>query len=324
MIRLFHMINLPYHLSINLSEIITSSDTIRKEILTTPLSPKEEIKLRWEASLEKTYWGLTLADNPLSRKEMAKLISNMPPKKMADDEKEVLSYKNTLDYIRNNWTASKNLLSVNDVLNIYNISSKSVFGSTLSYYKSKVKEVSQILKYVESGNDHPIIKAGLIQIEIIKLSPFENATGRVARLLSHLILTKHGYDLRGLLILEDYYRNDLVALRDATKTIDIHKSATMWLEYFSLGVLNGMNKTLQIINNNKSQNIISQSYWKLNERLQTIVNTLENPSKKITNKDVQKEFNVSQITASRDLGKLTSMGILLAHGKGRSVFYTKV
>ncbi|EKE05146.1 MAG: Fic family protein [uncultured bacterium] len=163
-----------------------------------------------------------------------------------------------------------------------------------------------------------------MQIEIIKLSPFENATGRVARLLSHLILAKYGYNLRGFLVLEDYYRADIVTLRNVSKSIELHGSATIWLEYFSLGVVNGMQKVINNIQNTTPSSIISQSYWKLNERLEKIISFLENPNSKITNKDVQKQFGVSQITASRDLTKLTSMGILLSHGKGRSITYTKI
>ena len=318
------MINLPFHLSENLANNLKLSDLERERVLLYPISPRQEIKLRWEANLEKIYWGLTLAENPLSKKQMAKILADAPLKKMTDSQKEVVSYKAALDFIRNNWTGNNNLLTTRDVLNIYDLSCKSVFGSTTSYFKSKEKEVLQILKYVESGNDHPIVKAGLIQIEIIKLSPFENATGRVARLLSHLILSKYGYDLRGMLVLEDFYRSDLVTLKDISNSVERYKSATIWLEYFSQGVLNGMQKTLDNIKNNKSLNVVSSSYWKLSERLQKITNSLENPNSKITNKDVQKKFGVSQITASRDLTKLTSLGILLAHGKGRSVFYTKV
>jgi len=35
-------------------------------------------------------------------------------------------------------------------------------------------------------------------------------------------------------------------------------------------------------------------------------------------------FKVSQITASRDLSKLGALGLLFIHGKGRSVYYTKI
>jgi len=74
----------------------------------------------------------------------------------------------------------------------------------------------------------------------------------------------------------------------------------------------------------KSQDNLPSSFWKLNGRQQSILSVLENPGEKITNKDVQKKFGVSQITASRDLSHLTTLGLLLAHGKGRSVYYTKV
>lgn len=318
------MVNLPFHLSTNITDNLDSSDRLRTKILTYPIALKQEIKLRWEANLEKVYWGLTLADNPLSKKQMAKIISNPPLKKMSDYQKEVVAYYNAILYIRNNWTASRDFISAKDVLNIYDISCKNVFGSSTSYFKSKESEIVEILKYVESGKDHPIIKAGLLQIEITKLSPFENGTGRVARLLSHLILAKHGYDLRGFLVLEDYYRADLMALKNISKSVEMHNSATIWLEYFSKGFLKGMEKTINNIENNRSINVISSSYWKLNERQQKIINLLENPNKRITNKKIQKEFDISKITASRDLAKLSSMGMLLSHGKGRSVSYTKI
>ena len=64
--------------------------------------------------------------------------------------------------------------------------------------------------------------------------------------------------------------------------------------------------------------------WKLTERQKKIMEKLENPNIQITNRDVQKMFTVSQITASRDLSKMVNLGILLPHGKGRSIFYTRV
>lgn len=318
------MVNLPYNLSENLAQILKESDRIKNEILTTPLSPNIELRHRWETTIEKIYWGLTLADNPLSKKEMAKLLNGQVLKKMSGHQKEVFGYAKTINYIRNHWTANKNAITTKDILNIYDLSCKEAFGSTTSYFKSKQTEVEEIIKYIESGKDHPIIKAGLLQIETIKLSPFENGTGRVARLLSQLILSKYGYDIRGLLCIEDYYRNDLVALKTASFSVERYKSATVWLEYFSTGVLESLKKAHDKVINNKTTNVVSNSYWKLNDRLQKIIDLMENPNIKITNKEVQKRFNVSQITASRDLAKLASLGILLSHGKGRSVSYSKL
>ncbi len=314
------MNNLSYNLSETITENIKSIEELRKKILFTPINPKRELLLRWEANINKSYWGLTLADNPLSKAQMVKILSNPLPKKLKESEKEVISYIQTLSTIRENWTGSQALITTKDVLNIYDLSCKNVFGSTSSYYKSKEDLVYKILNFIESGKEHPVIQAGLLQIEIIKLSPFENGTGRVARLLSHLILSKYGYDLRGLLVIEDYYREDLMSLKEATRSIETRKNATNWLEYFTTGIKKGMERTLDNIT---KQNTAFDRKWKLSNRQKIIFEKLDNPNIKITNREVCKMFSISQITASRDLSKMVNLGLLLPHGKGRSVFYTK-
>ncbi len=315
------MINLSYNLSEKISENLLKINELRTKILLTPIKPSNEIKLRWESNINKAYWGLTLAGNKLSKNQMLKLMSNPLPKKLSDSEKEVISYTNTLRVIYEDWSASKTAFNTKTVLDMYDLSCKPVFGSSSSYYKSKEEEVAQILKFIESGKDHPVIKSGLLQIEIIKLSPFENGTGRVARLLSHQMLSRYGYDVRGLLTLEEYYRSDLVSLREATKSIEKYKNATKWLEYFTEGVKKELEKLLRTVESLEHSQ--TKSNWKLSDRQKKIIELFENPEIKITNKLIQKEFRISQITASRDLSKMVNLGILLPHGKGRSVFYTK-
>lgn len=320
------MNNLSYNLSETITENLKSIEELRKKILFTPINPKKELLLRWEANINKAYWGLTLADNPLSKAQMIKILSNPLPKKLKGSEKEVVLYMQTLSFIRENWTGSSSLITTKDVLDIYDLSCKNVFGSTSAYYKSKEDLVAKILTFIESGKEHPVIQAGLLQIEIIKLSPFENGTGRVARLLSHLILSKYGYDLRGLLVIEDYYREDLISLKEATKSIEVSKNATKWLEYFTTGIKKAMEKTYTNVSGLGSGNYkknTSALIWKLSNRQKLIFEKLDNPNIKITNREVCKMFDISQITASRDLSKMVNLGLLLPHGKGRSVYYTK-
>ena len=76
--------------------------------------------------------------------------------------------------------------------------------------------------------------------------------------------------------------------------------------------------------NLSSEDYLPNSFWQLNDRQKSILGFLENPDATITNKRVRSLFKISQITASRDLTKLANLGLLFAHGKGRSVFYTKV
>jgi hypothetical protein len=315
------MNNLSYTLTDKIQEDIKAIEVLRSKVLLTPIKPKTELKLRWEANINKTYWGLNLADNPMTKAQMSKLMSNTLSKKLKNTEKEVISYMNTLNLIREFWTANITALNSRGILEIYDLSCKPIFGSTASYFKSKELEIKKILAFIESGKDHPVIKAGLLQIEIIKLSPFENGTGRVARLLSHLMLARYGYDLRGLLVLEDYYRSDLVSLKEATNSIEKDKNATKWLTYFITGIKLGLEKVLKNLDIVRSSNTVS--FWKLSERQKRILEGINNPEVKITNKLIQKMFKISQITASRDLSKMANLGILLSHGKGRSTYYTR-
>lgn len=316
------MINLSYQKSEDIINVIEYIERLKIKILTTPLKPVIESKLKWEAKISKAYWSLTLAKNPLSRTQISKLLSNPLPKRMDQYQKEIIGYVNAVNYIENNWTGDYKELTTNEILKLYDLSSRDVFGSTTNYFKSKEAEVEKIINFTEKGKDHPLIQAGLMQIEIIDLSPFENATGRVARLVTNLILAKYGYDLRSLLVIEDYYREDLVSLKEAVDSVKKTDNATFWLNYFLIGIKKSMEKTLKIIEEQKITKT-TVSLWKLNKRQKEILEKLANPNSKITNMIVQRMFNISQITASRDLSKMVSLGVLLPHGKGRSVFYTR-
>jgi Fic family protein len=176
---------------------------------------------------------------------------------------------------------------------------------------------------LETSSENPIIQAGIAQAEILRISPFPTGNGRVSRLLSYLYLFKYGYDARGLVFFDEYLRSDLVTLRQVLERAFTTGNSTLWLEHFAKGVLVQMQKSLESINNLSFKTTLPASFWKLNDRQKEILNYLEKPDEKITNKKVQSMFKISQITASRDLAKLANLGLLFGHGKGRSRFYTR-
>jgi Fic family protein len=163
-----------------------------------------------------------------------------------------------------------------------------------------------------------------VQSEIINITPFDNGNGRIGRLLSYLFLYRAGLDFRGMLNLEEYYKRDIITYKRMLDQAKIQGNMTTFIEYFALGVKTSLEVVLENIKNEKFQDNLPAKFWKLNSRQRSLMQTLENPEEKISNKDIQKRFGVSQITASRDLTHLSNLGLLLAHGKGRSVYYTKV
>lgn len=195
-------------------------------------------------------------------------------------------------------------------------------GAAIS--KSDEKELAKTLAYIQTGSDHPIIKAGIIQIQILDTVPFRYANSRMSRLASYLFLYKHYYDLKQLLVLEEYYRQDIVSFNQAIESATKGNNLTLWLEYFAQGVSFQAQKVLNELKEGVSTPTLPVSYFRLNERQKKIMALVTKPNLVITNKKVQEMFGVSQITASRDLSKLSNIGLLVAHGKGRGVYYTRI
>ena len=316
------------YLSYNLSETIISNlsaiEELRKQILLIPLSPRNKLKIRWETNISRVYWGLTLLDNPLTRKDIAKLLSASPKRKLNNFEKDVLSQNRTFSYIRENWLVSKSLVTIPVLRKLYDLACKETLGRQGSFTQISEKAMTEVLEYLAEGGDHPIIQAGIAQAQTTNIALFDNGNGRISRLVDYLYLYKYGYDFRGFLILDEFFRKDPVSYRRAQETTIGSKNQSLWLEYFTGGIALQLQKALTDIKNQKFQADLPSSFWNINERQKQILNSLEQPGARVTNKNVQKLFGVSQITASRDLAKLTTLGLLFSHGKGRSVYYTKV
>jgi len=314
---------LSYNLSPNIKNNLEKIETLRRQILLLPIPPKTELRLRWEASLQRIYWSLVLAGNPLSKAEMIRLLSKQSKKKLSPEQKEVVNYQKAQNFIKENWLVSSKPITLTTVKKLYDLACKPTLGPS-SGLSANQKKLDLFLDYLQTGKESPIIQAGIAQISIINIDAFAEGNGPVARLIPYLFLYKHGYDFRGLLVLDEYLRRDLYALKTAIEGVNKSQNLTLWLEYFTNGILVQLRNAYKIASSGKFQTDLPAAFWKLNDRQIGILNLLEQPGAKVTNRKVQKMFKVSQITASRDLAKLVRLRILFSHGKGRSAHYTKV
>lgn len=328
MITLFrektNVVELSYNLSPNLVTSLKSIVDLRRKIILSPMSPKNELRLQWEAQLNRVHWSLALSGNTLTRNQMAEVISQRKTKKLSPMEKETINYKHGLDFIRHNWIVTPNQVTPTTIQRLYDIACLPTMGTSTTTFNRNKKNIKNLLDYLQTGVEHPVIQAGIAQINLINISPFNDGNGRVARLLVYLFLYRSGFDFREMLVLDEYFRRDIVAVKEAIASAQKYNNVTIWLEYFAVGIETQLKTAFDDIKNTKFKTTIPASYWKLNDRQKRVLNRLDNPDEKITNKEVQDMFGVSQITASRDLSKMASLGILFTHGKGRSVYYTRV
>ncbi len=312
------MLSISYNLSPRLKDYLSKIENLRVRIALTPILPKTKLKLRFEVMLNRVYYSFSLSGNPLERKDLIRLLSKSLPKKMQKREEEAIRYKRALDYVLENWLGEKRSVSSEDLITLHGI-----IGS--GKLTTQQQELQNLLDYLQARQENPIIQGAIVNIELLKMHPFTDKNQSLSLLAPYLFLYKGGYDFRRLMSLEtefgqdvDYYKNNYnLAINAAT--------LNLWLEYFAKSILNQTQKIYQSITNNTSGlKEMEESFFQLNDRQKAILNILDVPQASTSNKKIQTTYKVSQITASRDLSKLTSLGFLLSHGKGRSVYYTKI
>lgn len=318
---------LSYNISEKLTSYIKKIDELRADILLYPLPPNTELRLKWDCNLERVIWSLAVNDIFLSKPNIVKLLSaksESPKKRLGIEEAEVINYRKAFSYLKEYWLVTNNPVTLKTIKKLYEIACHSTLGAMTGLTEYSEKRIDAFLSYLQKVHDHPVIQAGIAQAEIINITPFDEGNSRIGRLLSYLFLYKYGYDVREMLVLEEFYKHDIVTYKRILDSSKVQGNMTLWLEYFAYGIMVQLTKAKENIRNFKFQEELPQSFWKINIRQRQIMEYLERPELKITNKEVQKMCGVSQITASRDLSKLANLGLLFVHGKGRSVYYTKV
>lgn len=315
------MLPFSYTLSEQLKTALQKNDTLRVHIVATPLPPKLELKLRWEAMLDRIYYTFILDQSTIQKKTLVDLLTATPLvrrlRKPTPEEKEVLRYKQGLDYIAQEWIVNDAPLTMETVIDLHELSCP-------GRYRKGEAELNQVMTYLETNPDHPIIQAAVVYACILRIQPFTDGNIRIASLLALLMLYRAGYDCRGLLSLEKEWLNRRQEFGEKLELGMNSAYMTGWIEFVADTIVTQLEAKLQDIKAPRTTSDNSKTFFDLNNRQKSIITLLNEPGIRITNRDIQKHFKISQITASRDLAHLVLLGILIPHGKGRSVYYTKL
>jgi len=315
---------LSYNISKSLEDKLIEIEKIRRDLLLMPLSLKDSSRLKWESKIERVFFALSFEGTNIQKEEIAKLLTSPTKKHLKSTEKEALFYANTFGFLEYKWLVSDNTPDSDSVLNLYNIITPIKSKKEMKSFKKTRKKIDYLFEYLETGNLNPVIQSAIAYIQLLALSPFKKQSTKISMLTSYLLLYKNAYDFRGFLVLEKHFTNDMDNLQKAIKNVYEKRSLTPWLNYFSNSLFLQCREIIDKAGKKEFKLKQTHSLGELNERQKQILTFLERPGENITNKKVQKMFKISQITASRDLSKLTNLSLLFAHGKGRSVYYTRV
>ena len=174
---------------------------------------------------------------------------------------------------------------------------------------------------------HPVLRAGIVHHELVRIHPFIDGNGRVARVLASLILLLGGYDIRRFFSLEEYYDRDAVVyyehLGKATAG-DI----TSWLEYFTYGAAIEFTKTkekiLKLSKDVKLKERMGGKQIFLTERQIKIIEYIQEVGY-LQNKSFSTLFSdISEDSVLRDVQDLIKKGIIKKIGSTKSARYITV
>jgi hypothetical protein len=315
------MVPFSYTLSDPLKAALQKVDYLRVQILITPVPPKVELKLRWEAMLDRIYYTLIVDQTSVQKRMLVELLTATPlirrHKHPTSEEKQILRFKQGLDFITQEWLVSDKPVTYKTAISLHDYSCP-------GKYRKGESELKQLMTYMETNPDHPVIQAAIVYACVQRIHPFTDGNGRIASLLALLFLYKAGYDCRELISLEKEWLNQPVIFQEKFNLGMNSAYMTGWIEFVAESLAVHLEKKLQDIKSPSAISEKSKTFFDLNKRQQGILSLLNEPGIKVTNRDVQKQFKISQITASRDLAHLVLLGMIVPHGKGRSIYYTKL
>ena len=311
------MLSFSYTSTLQLRETLNTINRLRSQILVLPLPQKTEIKLVWEGIAIRTWATLSLSGLDAPKHEVATILAN--PVKPTRAIARILGVRRAYDIIHAEWRANPKPVSVAALEELFQL----CYPESHNGFSTIDQSVKELLTYLDVQEEHPVIQAAIAHMHILTIPGFTDP-GVFARLTHYLFLTKYGYDIRGYITPERVWQTDETTYARLITEYQREHTLTQWIEYIAQSMATNLESILSDIQESRFHIEYPASFWELSDRQKEIMRLMETPQTAITNRQVHKRFKVSQITASRDLSRLTSLGLLYPHGKGRSVYYTKI
>jgi hypothetical protein len=318
------MKNISYSLTPSIQTNVQTVELIKRDILCTSLSPKTERRARFDALVARIHAIVMLGGMEQTKKDVLTLLTASPAKQ--PEHSPILALKKTLSYIWEEWTMNPRSVSYGTVERLaLELGETPRIGTILASELSHHKEsIQQLLTFLDTTKDHPVITAFVAFLELVNIGPLGTKTTQLALCVMFMYLHKYGYDLRGMVSLIPSWTSDMRTFGDTMRVSHSSGNFSTFIDFALQRYVSELEAIKTHLTSDQLRFSVPATLISLSDRQKEILSLLDDPTSAITNRVVQKRFNISQITASRELAKLTNLGLLYPHGKGRSVSYTKV
>lgn len=336
-----------YTINNSILKNIGAIEAAREVIENAPLLPYWEKKFQDEAALRTIHYGTHIEGNALSLSQVQKVLEGEKVVARERDVQEVINYRKVTDYMGNTMgkDISEDTIKHLHKLTVANILPFDVLGEyrtkevviknsitgEVSFRPPKSVEVPWQLKDLilfiqEEKEMHPVLKAGTVHYEFVRIHPFLDGNGRVGRALSTLVLFKEGYDTRQFFSLEEHFDSNAQEYYDALQSVERENGdLTYFLTYFTEVVAAELTKIKEKIEKISTDIAIKKKQGGkpilLSERQIKIIEFIKE-NDYIENKMYATLFPfVSEDTVLREVQDLVKKGILKKTGVTKGVKY---
>ncbi len=318
--------------------------------MNAPLVPAWEKKFREEAIVRTVHHGTHIEGNELNRTEAEKVIKGESVVGRARDIQEVINYRGVLSYIEELGKKSDLKISKEILKKIHQLTTQKIldggksgnFRNTGVVVKNSLTgeitfrpppaveveyQIDDFLMWfnkLSKDEVHPVLKAGVVHYELVRIHPYVDGNGRVARSMATLSLFMDNYDIKKFFSLEEYYDRDAERYYEALKSAE-GGNLTDWLEYFSVGLAIELNRIKE-----KIQRLSTDLHFKeklggkqvfLTERQIAIIEYIQRAGF-LQNSAFSELFpKISEDTILRDIQDLIKKGIIRKEGKTKAARY---
>lgn len=324
---------------------ITEIDKNRYKVSSVKLPKTVANKLRKNSKKKSSYASNKIEGNPLSESQVDEVIEMDERKYFLKPEQEVRNYFLALNFLEEK-LHSREKFSKKLILDVQKLVEKGAseekiglrgpmpLGMLFAVYDTKTGNqdyippeycdipglLDELVEYVNTTDDHPLIVAAVVHYQLVTIHPFEDGNGRTARLLSGYILGKNGYGFNGIGSLEEYFAYDIDEYYEAIQMglpalyysgRENPPKPEIWVNYFLRMVLLYSGKACEIQSESKEEDVAaSLSFLKKREK-ELLLLLLQKYKREFTPIEISRELLVTNKTVINRLSVLAKNGFVV-------------
>ena len=326
---------------------ITDIDKNRYNVSSVKLSKNIADKLRKNSQKKSSFASNRIEGNPLSALQVDEVIDRDERQHFLKPEQEVRNYFLALKYLKEK-AKKKEKLSKKLILDVQKYVEKgaskekiglrgaTIPGVLFAVYDSKTGKpdyippeycdipdlLDELVEYVNSTDDHPLLIAAVVHYQLVTIHPFEDGNGRTARLVSGYILDINGFGFNGIGSLEEYFAYDpeeyydsiqmgLPVLYYSGRNDPPHPE--IWFRYFLRMMLLYSERVCELTKSSTEEELKgSLSYLKGKEK-ELLLLLVEKYRGEFTPIALSKELGVTNRTVINRLSVLAKNGFIIPH-----------